>query len=61
MLYKQLLSAERQREVEQPDSMFPGDYIYFTGRTDNVFTFNLHRIDGSPDIIKTYTWPGSQN
>ncbi|MEK3714100.1 copper amine oxidase N-terminal domain-containing protein [Paenibacillus sp. FSL R7-0333] len=61
VLYKQLLNAERQREVEQPDFMFPGDYIYFTGRTDNVFTFKLHRMDGSQDIIKTYTWPGSQN
>ncbi|WP_245648135.1 copper amine oxidase N-terminal domain-containing protein [Paenibacillus borealis] len=57
LLYKELLSAERQLEVEQIDYMFPEDHIKFTGREGNVFTFTVNYLDGSKGTVHTYTLP----
>lgn len=59
LLYKELLSAERQADVAQIDYMFPGDHIRFTGREGNVFTFKVNYLDGSKETVHTYTLPGS--
>lgn len=58
-LYKELLSAERQLDVEQIDYMFPGDHIKFTKREGNVFTFTVNYLDGSKETVHTYTLPDS--
>lgn len=57
-LYKQLLSADRQKDAEQIDYMFPGDHIKLSGRKGNVFTFTVNNMDGSGESVLTYTLPG---
>jgi hypothetical protein len=59
LLYKELLSAERQLDVEQIDYMFPGDHIKFTKREGNMFTFTVNYLDGSKETVHTYTLPDS--
>ncbi|KAI7251576.1 hypothetical protein KC345_g11564 [Hortaea werneckii] len=60
LLYKELLSAERQKDVEQIDYMFPGDHIKLTGREGNVFTFTANNMDGSGETVLTYTLPSGE-
>ncbi|MEI2397648.1 copper amine oxidase N-terminal domain-containing protein [Paenibacillus phytohabitans] len=61
LLYKELLSAEGQLDVEQIDYMFPGDHIKFTKREGNVFTFTVNYLDGSKETVHTYTLPDSES
>ncbi|MGN7760758.1 copper amine oxidase N-terminal domain-containing protein [Paenibacillus sp. 22594] len=58
-LYKVLVDADRQRVLEQVDSMFPGDNIFLTGRTGNTLTFTGY-ITGGKDEVYTYTLPDGE-
>lgn len=58
-LYKVLVDADRQRVIEQGDSMFPGDNIFLTGRTGNNLTFTGYNTGGKEEVY-TYTLPGGE-
>ncbi|WNS46282.1 copper amine oxidase N-terminal domain-containing protein [Paenibacillus sp. MMS20-IR301] len=60
LLYKELLNPSRQQQVEQPDSMFPGDYLYLIKRDGDVFTFKARNMVNGKDEVYTYTLAGTE-
>lgn len=58
LLYRQFFNADRQKELEQTDVMFPGDSLRFTGRSDNKLTFTYS--SGQEVVEFTHTLPAIQ-
>lgn len=49
LLYQQFFNADRQKELEKTDAMFPGDSLRFAGRSDNKLTFTY---SNGQEIVK---------
>ncbi|GIP27803.1 hypothetical protein J23TS9_29330 [Paenibacillus sp. J23TS9] len=55
LLYKEFLKWNEQQPDEVNDPMFPGDHVYFTGRSGNKLNFNHTRGNVTQKFTHTLT------